>query len=41
MVIPALLSADGAIEVLTPRSLLAGDPQGHLDRVRRVLAHQE
>ena len=28
-------------EVLTPRSLLAGDPQGHLDRVRRLLAGQE
>jgi len=38
VVIPALLSADGAIEVMTPRALLAGDPQGHLDRVRRVLA---
>jgi hypothetical protein len=38
VVIPALLSPDGALEVLTPRSLLAGDPQGHLDRVRRVFA---
>jgi hypothetical protein len=38
VVIPALMSVDGAIEVLTPRALLAGDPQGHLDRVRRLLA---
>jgi Protein kinase domain len=38
VVIPALLSPDTAIEVLTPRSLLAGDSEGHLDRVRRLLA---
>ena len=41
VVIPALLSAGGAIDVLTPRWLLAGDPQGHLDRVRRLLAPGE
>ena len=38
VVIPVLLAADTAIDVLTPRSLLAGDPEGHLERVRRLLA---
>jgi hypothetical protein len=38
VVIPVLLAADATIDVLTPRSLLAGDREGHLERVRRLLA---
>jgi hypothetical protein len=38
-VVPVLIDGrSGRIEVITPRSLLAGDPSGRLERVRRVIS---